>query len=111
MSTKSHRSGRKFSSSHTTVIPVAAIVADIAHNIDEVTGISLGFIKSGLSTSRGGGRVKISFGNKGHVLLQVRGNTSQQEIHVTTRCLQSTKLAIAKKVRDANLSITFEKKL
>lgn len=110
MSTKSTRSGGKYSGSHTTVIPLAAAMADIAHKRKEVTKISLGFITAGLSPSRSGSRVKIGYGNNGHVLLQVRGNTAQQEIHVFTTNPIETKLALARGARNLGVHISFEKK-
>lgn len=111
MSTKSSRSGGKYSGSHTTVIPAANDIVDIAHEQDEVTKIAIGFIKTGLSPSKTGARVKIGFGENGHVLLQIRGNTSQQEIHVFTKDPQTTKLAVARGARNQNIQVIFEKKV
>ena len=108
MSDKYSRSGGKFSGNHTTLIPAAAIVADIAHHCPWVTNISPGFIKAGLKSVSGHRRVKIS-DDGSSILLSVRDNTSHQEIHVHSRDMQKTKLAIAQGARDAGLNIAFRK--
>ena len=109
MSSKSHRSGGKYSGSHTTIIPTAAGITDLAHKQKEVSKIGIGYIKTGLSPSRRGGCVKIGCGEKGRVLLQIRGNTTQQEIHVWTSDVNKTKLAVARGARDLGMNISFEK--
>jgi hypothetical protein len=106
MSNKDSRSGGKFSGNHTTMISAAAIVADIAHKCPFVTNISPGFIKSGLKSVSGQRRVKIS-DDGSSILLAVRDNTSHQEIHVYSKNMQVTKLAIARGARDADLQIAF----
>mgnify|MGYP001589442566 FL=1 len=105
---KDSRSGGKFSGNHTTLIPMAAIVADIAHECPFVTNISPGFIKAGLKSVNGQRRVKIS-DDGASILLAVRDNTSHQEIHVHSKNMQATKLAIARGSRNAGLQIAFQK--
>ncbi len=108
MSTKYSRSGGKFSGNHTTMIPAAAIVADIAHECPFVTNISPGFIKATLKSASGQRRVKIS-DDGFSILLAVRDNTSHQEIHVYSKNMQATKLAVARGCRNAGLQIAFQK--
>ena len=108
MSNKDSRSGGKFSGNHTTLIPAAAIVADIAHKCPFVTNISPGFIKAGLKSVSGQRRVKIS-SDGSSILLAVRDNTSHQEVHVHSKNMQATKLAIAKGSLNAGLQIAFQK--
>jgi hypothetical protein len=108
VSTKNHRSGGKFSCSHTTVIPAAALMADIADRLQEVTKISLGFIKAGIGSSGGQRRVKITC-RKGNILLAIRDNASHQELTVYTSCVPTSLLGIAKGARNAGLHISFGK--
>ena len=110
MSTKSSRSGGKYTGSHTTIIPAAAEVTDFIHKRPEVTRISIGYIKTGLAHSRGGIHIKIGYGYNRCILLQIRGNNTQQEIRVWTNEAHSTKLAIAQKMRNQKINISFEKK-
>jgi len=105
---KDSRSGGKFSGNHTTLIPAAAIVADIAHDCPFVTNVSPGFIKAGLKSVSGQRRVKIT-DDGSSILLSVRDNASHQEIHVHSKNMQATKLAIAKGARNAGLHISFGK--
>jgi len=109
VSTKSHRSGGKYSGSHTTIIPFVGGFIDEIHKIPHIKKIALGIIKTGLS-SGASGRVKIGYGLNGHILLTARGNTSQQEIHITSSNPQETKLIIAKFMRDSGIKIGFGKK-
>ena len=108
MSTKHSRSGGKFSGSHTTVIPLASIVADIAAKQPEVTKVTPGFIKAGLRSANGHQRVKITRKNS-HILLSVRDNASHQELIVYTKDQQKAVVAIARGLRDARLAISFMK--
>ena len=107
MSDKHSRSGGKFSGNHTTLIPAAALVADIAHACSVVTRISPGFLKAGLKSVSGRKRVKIT-DDGAQLLLSVRDNTSHQEVHVYASDMQAAKLAIAKGARDAGLTISFK---
>ncbi len=106
---KDSRSGGKYSGNHTTLIPAAAIVCDIAHACPSVTKISPGFIKAGLHSAHGNRRVKIT-DSEGSILLSVRDNTSHQEVRVYTSDMQAAKLAIARGAINANLGIGFGKK-
>ncbi|MFC1720839.1 DUF2103 domain-containing protein [Patescibacteria group bacterium] len=109
MSTKSHRSGGKYTGSHTTIIPAAAPVTDFVHKLREVTSIATGYIKTGLSPSRGGAHVKIGYGYNNCILLQIRGNTSQQEIRVWTDDTHKTKFTLAMELRNNGIGISFGK--
>lgn len=106
---KDKRSGGKFSGNHTTMIPAAAIVADIAAKCPWVTNVSPGFIKAGLKPTSGPKRVKIS-DDGSSLLLAVRDNTSHQEVRVHSKDMQQTRLAIARGARNAGLTIAFGKK-
>lgn len=104
---KDSRNGGKFSGSHTTLIPAATIVADVADACDTVYRIIPGFIKAGLRSVSGNRRVKITR-DENHILLSVRDNASQQEIHVFANDVQEAMLAIARGARNANLAIAFK---
>jgi hypothetical protein len=106
MSNKYSRSGGKFSGNHTTLIPAACTVADIAADCPEVTNISPGFIKAGLKSVAGDRRVKIS-GTNGGLLLSVRDNTSHQELYVYVSSVQPVLEAVARGARNAGLNISF----
>jgi len=104
---KDSRSGGKFRG-HTTLIPAAAKVADIAAKCRYVYRICPGFIKSGLKS--GSGRKRVKFTAEGaYILLAVRDNTSQQEVHVYATDVQEAMHAIARGSRDAGISIAFRK--
>ena len=109
MSNKNHRSGGKYSGSHTTVIPAAGVICDLADGCDAVTRIALGFIKSGLKSAGGQRRVKIA--NDGAVLLlSVRDNTTHQEVYVyTNKDRQRALETIARGVRNNNMHLSFTK--
>ena len=107
MGNKDSRSGGKYSGNHTTLIPAAAVVCDIADDCSSVTKISPGFIKAGLSSAHGQRRVKITE-RKGGILLAVRDNTSHQEIWVYASDLQAAKIAIARGARDAHFRVSFK---
>ncbi len=47
------RAGGKYGGGHTTVIPAAGTIADLAEECAYVTKISVGFIKSGLKPTNG----------------------------------------------------------
>ncbi len=106
MATKNHRSGGKFSGSHTTAIDAVITLVDKAANQPEVTKISLGLIKPGLSPAGGQRRVKISE-EEGAILLQVRDNTSQQVVRVYSDNFQETKMTLARHVRENGLHLSF----
>lgn len=108
MSTKNTRSGGKYTGAHTTVIPAAGTVCDIAHKLSEVSKISLGFIKAGLPSVGGQRRVKV-IDDKGSLLLSIRDNASHQEVRVFTSNLPVTKLAIARGIRNNGFHLSFGK--
>jgi hypothetical protein len=102
---KGTRSGGKYTGSHTTVVPGAAVIADIADNSSLVTKISLGFIKGGLPPAKGLKRLKIMT-DEGSLLLIVRDNISQQELRIYTTDVEVTKSIIAKDARKAGFAVT-----
>lgn len=77
-----HRSGGKFTDAHSSFIPAAEKLVDLANGCPEVTKIVLGHIKVGI----GGGqhRLKITLINGGLRAL-VRGPTSIQELYIYTK--------------------------
>jgi hypothetical protein len=103
---KHSRSGGKFTGNHTTLIPAATVVCDIANACLFVTKITPGFIKAGLKSVNGQRRVKIT-DKEGAILLSVRDNTSQQEVFVYSSNMQVAKLAIARGVRNAGMHLSF----
>lgn len=105
MGSKYSRSGGKFSGNHTTLIPAACTIADIAHACESVYKISPGIIKAGLRSVSGKRRLKVSQNGDTYLLLQVRDNASQQQVHVYTNDLQGTVNAIAEGARDAGLLV------
>lgn len=102
---KGARSGGKYTGSHTTVVPGAALIADIADQCSSVTKISLGYIKGGLPPAKGIRRLKI-FTDPGSLLLTVRDNISQQELRVYTDEVESTKRTIAKRAEEEGFAVT-----
>lgn len=108
MSDKHSRSGGVFSGNHTTLIPAACLVADIAAKCSHVTNISPGFIKAGLKSVHGQRRVKITR-DGASILLSVRDNASHQEMHIHSKNIQATMLEIARGARNAGLGISFGK--
>mgnify|MGYP000010221225 CR=1 FL=1 len=108
---KNSRSGGKFNGNHTTLIPVATTVCDIAATIPEVTRISPGFIKAGLKSVNGHRRVKITDENDKCILLSIRDNKSHQEVTVYVTDIQVARTAIARGIRNAGIAICFRKEL
>lgn len=106
MGTKNSRSGGKYTGNHTTLIPLAALICDIAHACASVTKISPGFIKAGLRSVNGQRRIKIT-DQQGAILIAVRDNASHQQLHVYATDTQAAKLAIAKGARDARIHVSF----
>lgn len=103
---KDSRSGGKFSG-HTTLVPAAVLVADIADKSPAVYRICPGYIKAGLKSVSGHKRVKITReGN--YILLAVRDNASHQEVHVYCNDTQKAMLEIARGSRNAGLAICFK---
>lgn len=108
MSKKDHRSGGKVGGTHTTVIPAAGGLVDIAVSQTEVTKVVLGFISAGLPSVRGKKRVKLSE-EQGTVALSVRDNVSLQMIRVYTTNVDKTLKAIAQGARRNGLHTSFKK--
>ena len=105
---KNHRSGGKYTGSHTTLIDAAGELADIAETQSEVTKIALGYIKAGLSSVGGEKRAKITE-RSGSLLLSVRDNTSTQEITVYTQDTAKTKRALYREGKKAGIEVSFAK--
>ncbi len=105
MGKKTGRAGGKFGGGHTTVIPAAGIIADIAHQCASVTKISPGFIKGGLSSVKGIKRLKIT-DDGGSILLSVRDNISHQELRIYTTDIQATRSCIAEGALKAGFKIS-----
>lgn len=106
---KYSRSGGKFTGNHTTLIPTACEVCDIASRVPEVTKITPGFIKAGLKSVAGQRRVKFTDENPHTILLSVRDNASHQEVRVYVTNIQEARTTIARRLRDANIAIRFTK--
>ena len=103
-----HRDGKKFRGTHTTYSDLAARVADIAVRLQGVEGISPGVLQSGAGVA--GGIQKVKFGDMpqgGGLVLTVRQSRSVQELRVYCNDLQSTRLALARALRDERIPIAF----
>jgi hypothetical protein len=102
---KHSRNGGKFTGSHTTCIPASAVVADIAEQSAYVTKIALGYIKAGLKPLRGERRVKMTDDGKS-LLLQVRDNTSHQELRIFTTDQLKAKKALVEGIHKTGMKIS-----
>lgn len=102
---KGARSGGKYTGSHTTVVPGAAVIADIADQCAYVTKIALGYIKGGLPPAKGHRRLKIVT-DTGSLLLTVRDNISQQELRVYVTESERAKHAIVTRAVEAGFRVT-----
>jgi len=105
---KKARAGGKFTGNHTSLIPAAIIVADIADECEVVHRISPGFIKAGLKSVGGQRRIKITV-NNGYILVAVRDNISQQEIHIYATDTSLAKAFIAQRAKSQGLSVSYAK--
>ncbi len=105
MTDKYSRAGGKYGGNHTTLIPAAAAVCDIANKCPSVTRISPGFIKAGLKSVGGKKRLKM-VGENGVILLSLRDNVFHQEVRVYTNNIDVAMLAIARGARDAGFIVT-----
>lgn len=83
MPKKQNRSGGKFGGRHTTFIPGAAQIADEAVKYEEVTKVIPGIIDSGLRSSSGQKRMKIT-PEDNKLFIAVRENANHQKIIVCT---------------------------
>ncbi len=103
---KGHRAGGKYAGSHTTVIPAAALLTDVASRLPEVTKISLGFVTSGLRSVGGLRRAKVTE-RGGNLLVSVRDNTSLQQVVIYSADLQATKRALYRGGLDCGIEVSF----
>ncbi len=87
---KNHRSGEKFSGSHTSIIEESGKIVDLLEKIPEVTNISLGLITPGLKQAKVSPRLKIREFSGGIALI-IRGKSSQQEIRIYTKSVKDVK--------------------
>ena len=94
-SNKHSRAGGKYTGNHTSLIPLAALLCDIAYTCPAVTKISPGFIKAGLRSVSGQRRVKITQDVSG-ILLAVRDNASHQEVRIYAIDVAAAILAITR---------------
>jgi hypothetical protein len=100
------RSGSKYTTSHTTVIESAALLADRAHSNLLVTKISLGIIKS-LPGSKGGTVRRIKFTQEPACLLaKVRGNRAIQEIRFFSNNVPQLEKELRKEARSLGFEIS-----
>jgi len=103
---KDSRMGGKFSGSHTTCIPLAAQVADVAVACSFVSKVTLGYIKAGIGTTL---HRKVKFtDDEGSILLAIRDNTSHQEIRVYVSDVQRAREALARNLRNLGIRICFK---
>lgn len=102
------RDGKKIRGTHTTFIDLAARVTDIICKLDGVEGVAPGLIQQGKGVAGGTRRVKIG-DYPGGILLKVRQAHSVQELRVFTSNMQTTRTAIARKLRDDKIPISFKK--
>ena len=102
-----YHDGGKHRGTHTTLIELAARVIDIIVKLPEVTGYSPGYLQAGKGLAGGTQRVKIS-SFEGGLVLTIRQSRSVQEVRVYSANLQAAKLAIARKLRDHEVPISFQ---
>ncbi|MGA2939746.1 MAG: DUF2103 domain-containing protein [Syntrophobacteraceae bacterium] len=103
-----HRSGGKYVASHTTLIPAAATLADIAEKQPEVKKIALGFIKAGLPSVGGKRRAKITE-HPSNLFISVRDNTSTQMMVLYTADTEKTKRTIYRGGKKFGIEVSFVK--
>ena len=99
-----HNKGKegKFRGPHTTYTDFAAEIADILVPLKEVIGIAPGILK------RGNGMRKVQIEDfSGGLLLTVHQTRSMQELRVYGTNISSTKLFIARTLRDQKIPISF----
>ncbi|MBV9851870.1 MAG: hypothetical protein JO250_19560 [Armatimonadetes bacterium] len=82
-----HLSGGKFTASHTTVIEAAAAPAQAAAQLECVSKVSLGLIKT---LKNGPPAIKFLDEGPGCLLVRVRGTRSIQEVRVYTSDKEQT---------------------
>ena len=87
-----HKTGRKITTTHTSIIEAALPIVETAERLLEVTKISLGIIKR-VGISRGQHRIKflpITGGWK----LTVRGSSTVQEIYIYSESAANTRSSL-----------------
>lgn len=104
----SHLRGGKIRGTHTTFIDLATEVVDLIGPLPSVTGISPGMIQNGKGVAGGTRKVKIAKWNGG-VLLTVRQSRAVQEVRLLVTNSQDAMLAIARTLRNNDISICFKK--
>lgn len=87
-----HKTGRKITTNHTSIIDAAIPIVEAAERLPEVSKISLGIIKQ-VGKSRGQHRIKL-LPITGGWKITVRGSSTVQEIYVYTEDTTGTKTAI-----------------
>src|SRR3989344_893533 len=103
------RDGGKHRGTHTTLCTLAAKVVDLIERLPEVNGYSPGVLQSGKRFT-GSSTHKVKIGTfTGGILLIVRQSRSVQEVRVFTPSSQKAKLAIARKLRDNQIPISFRR--
>jgi hypothetical protein len=85
------------------------MACDIAAVLPQVTKISPGFIKAGIGHGSGHKRVKFTDEGKHCLFLSVSDNASHQELRIYVNDIQTARTAIARKLRDAGIAISFTK--
>lgn len=109
MASHINRSGGKFGGAHTTYIPIAVLVADIAATCETVTNISAGYISYG-GSGQSNRKLVTFIDAAGGILIIATCGTFHQEIRIYTQFLHETRLFLARKIRDANIPIRFRSK-
>lgn len=96
--------GKKRGGTHTTLIDAAEVPVRIASKIPGISRIAPGFIKSGLRAPSSGPSVKI-IKETGCLLLNIRGNTSVQDVRVYHGDLDFAEAELNKKLRKAKVQV------
>lgn len=108
MSNMQKRSGEKYGGDHTTFIPAAATLADIAAKCVHVTRISPGTIEC--PRSKSGSRRHVKIIDADHwILLSVTDGAAHQEVKVYVSDAHEAKLCIARGARNQGITISFGK--
>lgn len=98
---------KKFTKSHTSSIEAAEPILKVLETRPEVTKISLGRIKNGLSNVGGHRRVKITEIGEKALRLAVRGNISHQEVTIFTEEKEKTTKAIESECENMKYIVSF----
>jgi hypothetical protein len=98
----------KINSSHSTYIERAKDILKYLNKHSNVTNISLGIIKIKHPPSNTHGKFKITMTQR-HILLEINSKSSNQEIHIFGKDLQTIAHDVAKELRNEGLEISFGK--